>query len=116
MAIDNSCFPSVLQITIKQSKMDPFRKGVQHFIGLLGTVMCPVATMLDFLHVRGSAVGVLFQFEDGSYLTRQWLVVHGGMCSTRYKASLDQSKYCGHNFRIGVTITAVDRGIEDSVN
>ena len=83
MAIDNSCSPSVLQITIKQSKMDPFRKGVQLFTGRLGTVTCPVATLPDFLHVRGSAMGVLFQFEDGSYLTRQRLVVHGGMRSTR---------------------------------
>ena len=39
-----------------------------------------------------------------------------GECVVLDKASLDQSKYYGHCFRIGATMTAVDRGIEDSVN
>lgn len=31
------------------------------------------------------------------------------------KAGVDQSKYCGHSFQIGVAITAAVRGMEDSI-
>ena len=49
----------------KQTKTDPFRTGVQLLIGKTGTKLCPVAVMLDFLQVRGTAAGFLFRFEDG---------------------------------------------------
>ena len=33
IAVDSKTSPSVIQVTIKQSKTDPFRKGVQLFLG-----------------------------------------------------------------------------------
>ena len=44
--------PSVMQVLIKQSKTDPFRKGVTLAIGRTGTKLCPVSAMLDFIVAR----------------------------------------------------------------
>ena len=82
-------------------------------MGETGTKLCPVAAMLDFLRVRGTAQGFLFKFEDGSYLTRQRLVEAVRAAAT--PAGLDQSRYCGHSFRIWAATEAAKKGIEDSV-
>ena len=60
---------SVLRVTLKQSKTDPFRKGICLFLGKTATNLCPVAAMLNYLVVRGSQDGPLFIFKDGSFLT-----------------------------------------------
>ena len=113
IAVDDSKHPSVLRITIKQSKTDPFRKGVDLFVGKTGSSLCPVAAMLSYLCARGMAEGPLFKFADGRVLTRQHFVsaVREGL----EKAGIDSSKYSGHSFRIGAATTAAARGIEDCV-
>ena len=113
IAFDSSSAPSTLRVSIKQSKTDPFRQGIQLLIGKTGTKLCPVAAMLDFLQVRGTSEGFLFRFEDGSCLTRQRLVE--AVWTALGAAGLDQSRYCGHSFRIGATTEAAKKGIEDSV-
>ena len=113
VAVDNSPSPAVLQLTLMQSKTDPFRKGVQLLIGKTGTNLCPVAAVLDYLQVRGTGKGFLFRFKDGTYLTRQRLVKE--VRSALVKAGLDQINYCGHSFRIGAATVAAEKGIEDSV-
>ena len=60
IAIDSHSKPTVLQIRIKQSKMDPFRKGVDIFIGRSQADICPVATIVNYLVARGPAHGPLF--------------------------------------------------------
>ena len=42
IALDHKSHPSLVRITIKQSKTDPFRKGVSIFVGRTGTDICPV--------------------------------------------------------------------------
>ena len=113
IAIDDPHIPSRIQVSIKQSKTDPFRRGVQLCIGKTGTKLCPVAALLDFLSVRGSTAGFLFRYEDGSLLTRQRLV--SAVRAALENAGLDQSRYCGHSFRIGAATEAARKGIEDSV-
>ena len=113
IAVDDSKHRSVLRIAIKQSKTDPFRKGVDLFVGKTGSSLCPVAAMLSYLCARGMAEGPLFKFADGRVLTRQRFVsaVREGL----EKAGIDSSKYSGHSFRIGAATTAAARGIEDCV-
>ncbi len=66
--------PSFMRVTIKQSKTDPFRQGVNLFVGRTGTDLCPVAAVLDYLQYRGSASGPLFLFSDGRVLICQRFV------------------------------------------
>ena len=70
LAVDNTGVLSVLRVTIKQSKTDPFCRGVNLFLGKKSTDLCPVAAILNYLVLRGRAPGPLFQFKDGRYLTR----------------------------------------------
>ncbi len=94
IAVDNPADPSVLRVTIKQSKTDPFRKGIHLFIGKTGSDICPVKALLRYLVGRGKADGPLFLFPDGGYLTRQLLVE--AVRQALAKAGLDPAKYCGH--------------------
>ena len=113
IAVDDPLSPAVLQVTIKQSKTDPFRKGVCLSIGRTGTRLCPVAAMLDFLAARGMSPGPVFRFEDGSFLTRQRFV--DLVRDALKKAGVDQRQYCGHSFRIGAATTAAKKGLEDCI-
>ena len=60
IAVDNSQHPTILQIKIKQSKTDPFRKEVDLFVSKTGTALCPVSAMLSYLCARGMKKGPLF--------------------------------------------------------
>ena len=113
IAIDNPDCPSMLRIKIKQSKTDPFRKGVDLFVGRTVSSLCPVAAMLDYLMARGMEPGALFRFRDGRLLTRQRFASAVRDCLAR--AGVDQSRYCTHSFRIGAATTAAAKGIEDAV-
>ena len=98
---------------IKASKTDPFRRGVELFLGKTGSVLCPVAAVMDYLCVRGLAAGPLFTYSDGRYLTRKRFV--DALREALVEAKVDQTKYCSHSLRIGAATTAAARGIEDSV-
>ncbi len=113
IAVDDPRRPEVIRVVIKQSKTDPFRKGISLYIGRTCTDLCPVAALLGYLVERGHRPGPLFLFKDGRYLTRQRLVV--AVREALSIAGLDQSQYCGHSFRIGAATTAAKRGLEDSV-
>ena len=96
VAVDDPANPQTISVFIKQSKTDPFRRGINLFLGRTSSDLCPVMALLNYLEVRGSREGSLFMFSDGRLLTRQWLV--GVVCRTLGKVDLDPSKYCGHSF------------------
>ena len=107
VAIDNARVPNTIRIRIKQSKTDPFRKGIDLFVGRTSSPLCPVAALLEYLHIRGMGPGPLFRYEDGRALTRARFAaeVRGAL----EKAEIDQSKYCTHSFRIGAATTAAEK-------
>ena len=71
MSVDNRDNPQQLRISIKQSKTDPFRKGVDIFHGMTGDNICPVKDILPYLAMRCNHKSPLFVFLDGRSLTRQ---------------------------------------------
>ena len=113
VAVDDPAAPSILRITIKQSKTDPFRKGINIFLGKTSSDLCPVAAILNYLLERGSQKGPLFLLSNGKFLTRQRLVME--IRGALKKAGIDEEKYCGHSLRIGAATTAAANGLEDSV-
>ena len=70
LAIDNKDSPQVLRIRIKQSKTDPFRQGVNMYLGRTGENICPIRGILPYLAQHGNRPGPLFMFQDGWMLTR----------------------------------------------
>ena len=114
VAVDDAPNPAVLQIKIKQSKTDPFRRGVYLNVGRTGSNLCAVAAMLDYLSVRGmSPCRPSVSVKDGRVLSHQLFVE--AVCDGLRKAGIDQDKYCGHSFHIGAATTAAVKGIEDSL-
>ena len=113
IAIDNHQNPSIVQVVLKQSKTDPFRKGVCIYLGRTNVDLCPVSAVLAYVTVRPTGSGPFFVFKDGSYLTRDLLV----SCIRRALAAagMDTKGYSGHSFRIGAATTAALVGIEDSM-
>ena len=70
ISVDSCVAPASIQVFLKASKTDPFRKGVSLVIGKGSPELCPVAAVLDYMVRRGNATGPLFQFRDGRFLTR----------------------------------------------
>ena len=100
VAVDDISNPSSLKVRIKVSKTDPFRKGVDIYLGRTHSDLCPVEAMLAFLAIRGNKPGFLFQFKDGKNLTKDCFVKK--VWKLLQQVGVDSSKYAGHSFRIGV--------------
>lgn len=111
IAIDSRESPTLVQVNIKQSKTDPFRKGVRLCLGKTGLDICPVDAILAYIRVRWSRPGPLFVYRDGSYLTRQRF--GGAFAKALSKAGIDDRGFTTHSFRIGAATTAKAAGISD---
>ena len=113
MSVDDRENLSMVCVVLRQSKTDPFRKGISIYLGRTYADLCPVAAILAYIAVRPSITGPLFVFKDGSHLTREKLV-----CCVRQAlsaAGMDTKGYSGHSFRIGAATTAALKGVEESV-
>ena len=68
-------------------------------------MLCPVATLLSYLVLRGKGEGPLFKFKDGRALGCLRLVSE--LKKTLAEAGLKPEDYAGHSFRIGAATTTV---------
>ena len=113
IAFDNRTNPTTLKVHLKASKTDPYRSGVDIYVGKTGNDLCLVVAMVNYLAKRGGKDDPLFFFRDGKFLTRENLVIRVREALTA--AGLDASKYSGHSFRQGAATTALDKGVSDAV-
>ena len=113
VVVDDHKHPTMVQLSLKSSKTDPFWRGVQIVIRSTQDELCPVAALLAYLAVRGGSPGPLFRFMNGLPLTRPEFVsrVKGALQSLAYP----DKDFAGHSFRAGAASTAAAMGIEDSV-
>ena len=113
LALDNHTAPSMARLCIKQSKMDPFRQGVEVFLGNTGSEVCPIQALVHYIGVRSPSQGPLFILQSGAPLTRSYLVSQ--LQAALRQAGIEDSGFNGHSFRIGVATTAAQQGLEDSL-
>ena len=69
--VDNRSNPQQLRISIKQSNTDPFRKGVNIFLGTTGDSIRLAKGILPYLAIKGDRKGPLLILKDGRNLTQQ---------------------------------------------
>ena len=111
--VDSVSKPTVVQVRIKESKTDPFRKGVMVYLGFTEDELCPVAAVTAYLAVRGRDSGPFFRLKGGAPLSREVLVRK--VREALQSSGVQVGRYSGHSFRIGAVTTAAAVGIEDSV-
>jgi hypothetical protein len=112
VSVDNHTTPSMVKVHLKQSKTDPFRHGVNIFLGRTNATLCPVAAILAYYAIRPAVPGPFFIYKDGSLLTRDRLVT--AVRQALAQAGVDTSHYSGHSFRIGAATTAALAGLSDA--
>ena len=112
VAVDDIRNPQAIKMTIKASKTDPFREGVDIQFQRTNNDLCPVAALLTWLVNRGSAPGPLFQFSSGAPLTRATFVVELKKAIT--ESGHSPEGFSGHSFRAGAATTAANNGISDA--
>ena len=102
----------MLKVRIKASKTNPFRLGVEIFVGKTVNALCPVSAVLTYMANRGPGPGPLFRFVNGSPLTQACLVTKEKEAISA--AGIDPTPYSGHSFRSGAATTAAKQGISDA--
>ena len=110
--VDDRRRPQALRIRLKSSKTDPFRVGVDVYVGHTQDELCPVAAVLSYMVARGAGPGPFFCYGDSRPLTRAKLVAETKEALS--KAGVDSSCYSGHSFRKGAATTAASQGIGDA--
>ena len=71
--VDSVSKPTVVQVRIKESMTDPFRKGVMVYLGFTDNELCPIAAVTAYLAVRGREPGPFFRLKGGvHYLGNCW--------------------------------------------
>ena len=109
--VDSVTNPQYLEVTIKASKTDFFRKGVTVYLGRTGREVCPVAAILRYMLTRGPTEGPFFKYKDGRYLTRARFVEE--VRQALQQAGLQAGEFAGHSFCIGAATSAAEQGLPD---
>ena len=109
ISVDQHSDPSMIRVHLRQ---DPFRHGVDIYMGRTNTELCPKAAILAYVAIRPSSPGPFFIMKDGSPLTRTQLVV--AVRQALNTVGLDTTGYSWHSFRIGAATSAARAGLQDS--
>ena len=111
--VDSHVQPTCITVLLTHSKTDVFGTGVTLVIGRTGGPICPVAALLAYLAVRPHTPGPLFIRENGTPLTRVYLVA--AVCLALSQAGINVQGYLGHCFRIGAASVAAAAELSDSL-
>ena len=107
-----------IQVRIKASKTDPFRKG--SFIKLYetGYDLCPFRVLSKLLAVRSDMAALpadpLLYLPEGTLLTRQ-VFVRNLRTLLSVLGYADTTKFCGHSLRRGLASSASAANVPDHV-
>jgi len=101
-----------LKVILKQSKTEPFCRGVNIYLGATDRPICPILGILLYLAARGNRAGPLFVTEDSKGLTCQ--IFSALLNSLLSKLHLDTKSFNTHSFWIGAATSAALAHIPDS--
>lgn len=103
--------PTLVKVTLRRAKTDPFAKGINIYFGKPDSPICPVAGLLHYMasHPRGDDSAPLLVHVDGSPLTRDQFVRM--VKKTLHLTNVDHFAYSGHSFRIGAASSAAAAGV-----
>lgn len=118
----NLCFSDLAMhdnhavLTLKQSKTDPFRKGIDIKLFRTKSTVCPIQQLSTYLSMRNSTFACksndpLFIMENGNALTRSRFLEM--LKQLLHCAGHSESGITGHSFRIGAATSAAKARIED---
>ena len=91
-------------------KTDLFGKGCTLVFAHSASPICPVAALMNYLWVHGSAKGPLFFNSDQTPLTKGKL---NGRLQSIFKAAGFRDKFKMHSFRVGAATTAATLGFPE---
>jgi len=72
IALDSRNNPRLIAVSIKQSKTNPFRKGVTLYLGATNHPVCPVSCILPYLALRNKQPGPLFLTREANPSNSQY--------------------------------------------
>ena len=74
VSVDSRTKPSYIEVRIKASKTDVFRRGVTVYLGTTGNDLCPVTAVPSYMasiqRLPTTGSGPFFRFSCGQPLTR----------------------------------------------
>ena len=110
ISVDNWHNPQLISIRIKQSKTNPFRKGVTLMLSRINKSVYPVTALLPYLAVRGSKRGPLFLMANQQYLTPP--LFRSSLFHILRAIGISTQEYNTHSFQIGAATSAKAAGIQ----
>jgi len=111
IALDNRVSPTLIRITLKQSKGEQFRKGSHICLGKTGHVICPVHALVQYLVNRGGTPGPLFMWPNCKALTRTSF--RSALNKALKQLNMDPHQFNTQCFRIGAATSAKRAGMSD---
>ncbi|XP_011407978.1 PREDICTED: uncharacterized protein LOC105315143 [Amphimedon queenslandica] len=112
ISVDREGQLRVVSIRLKKFKTDQEGRGATLIFGRTGNELCPVSALIQYIKLRGTKPGPLFQWKDGTPLSCTRFV--GEVQNVSLEAGLPARKFTGHSFLIGAATTAATLGVEDS--
>ena len=113
MSVDSWDNPRIVLVHLCQLKNDHSGNGVTVCVGRTDQRIFPVVALLIYLVKRGTGPGPLFQFWDGTSLSKQRLVFQ--VRQALAPRGIDCSCLTGHSFCIDTATAAAWAGVEDSI-
>ena len=118
--VDRWAHPRVVLMKLKRSVLMKLKRSKTNqegyramlIMGWAENDLCLVEALMQYLRRRGTHQGPLFQWKNGSLLTRTQFVTEVRWALS--KAGLSAQNYVGHSFQIGAATIAVMLGVEDS--
>ena len=112
IAIDCQHLPGMIKVSIKQSKTNPFRHGVNLYLGKTDKDICPVKGIFAISGYPRQSTRPLFMGNNEKMLTRQ--IFSTELDCILSKLKLDKGSYNMHSFRIGAATSAMEAGIPET--